>query len=118
MHKKDLLLRAANTIALAGLPTVALAICSSVLLVLSQWSGWFRSWSKLPWRCLLDCDFYSQFSIVGAPPICTRTPKVQGRESLERFTHCRPRSTASRSVEMGPRRPLPPQLQFRMQMMG
>jgi uncharacterized membrane protein HdeD (DUF308 family) len=35
MHEKDRLLRAANTMALAGLATVALAICSSVFLVLS-----------------------------------------------------------------------------------
>jgi Family of unknown function (DUF6328) len=35
MHEKALLLRTANVMALVGLVTVALAICSSVLLVLS-----------------------------------------------------------------------------------
>jgi hypothetical protein len=44
MHEKDLLLRAANLMALAGLATVALAICSSVLLVLSFVAvGWVVS---------------------------------------------------------------------------
>jgi putative flippase GtrA len=44
MHEKDLLLRIANLMALAGLATVALAICSSVLLVLSFVAvGWVAS---------------------------------------------------------------------------
>jgi hypothetical protein len=44
MHEKDLLLRAANLMALAGLGAVALAICSSVLLVLSFVAvGWVAS---------------------------------------------------------------------------
>jgi hypothetical protein len=44
MHEKDLLLRAANAMALAGLATVALAICASVLLVLSFVAvGWVAS---------------------------------------------------------------------------
>jgi hypothetical protein len=44
MHEKDLLLRAANTMALAGLATVALAICSSVLLVMSVVAvGWLAA---------------------------------------------------------------------------
>jgi hypothetical protein len=43
-HEKDLLLRAANVMALVGLATVALAICSSVLLVLSFVAvGWVVS---------------------------------------------------------------------------
>jgi putative flippase GtrA len=44
LHEKDRLLRTANLMALAGLATVALAICSSVLLVLSFVAvGWVAS---------------------------------------------------------------------------